>query len=87
VKSAKRMCLCVTIDGNSLTNAKACLPAYYYASVTVSYVGCAKTAERIDVLFGMETPGNPGNIVLDGVPIPYDEGVQCGFCKITLATY
>jgi len=27
---------------------------------------CAKTAERIDVLFGVEIPGNVRNIVLDG---------------------
>jgi len=26
---------------------------------------CAKTAERINVLFGVETPGEPRNIVLD----------------------
>jgi len=28
-------------------------------------VGCAKTVERIDVLFGVETIGGPRNIVLD----------------------
>jgi len=32
----------------------------------------AKTAERIDVLFAVETPGDPRNrpTVLGGVPIP-----------------
>jgi len=28
-------------------------------SVSVTRENCAKTAERIDVLFGGETPGNP----------------------------
>jgi len=31
---------------------------------------CAKTAERIDVLFEVETPGYPRNIVSDGSPRP-----------------
>jgi len=35
-------------------------------------MGCARTAERMDALFGLETPGN-------------GEGVQCGSCQITLA--
>jgi len=30
--------------------------------------GCAKTAERIDVPIGVETPGDPRNIVLMGIP-------------------
>jgi len=39
------------------------------ASVNLSVChagGCAKTAERIDILFGMETPGDPRDIALDG---------------------
>jgi len=45
----------------------------------------AKTAERIDVLFGMETPGDPRNIVLDGVPLARRaKGVRWGFYQITL---
>jgi len=34
--------------------------------VFVTRTGCAKTAERIDLLFRMETPGEPRNIVLNG---------------------
>jgi len=33
---------------------------------SVTRTGCAKMAERIDVLFGVETPGDPRNTVLDG---------------------
>jgi len=33
-------------------------------------MGCAEVAERIDVLFGMWTPGDSDNIVLDGDPHP-----------------
>jgi len=33
-----------------------------------------KTAERFDVLVGVETPGDAGKIVLDGGPIPHGEG-------------
>jgi len=32
-------------------------------SLSVMWMGCAKTAEWIDVLFGVETLGDPGNIV------------------------
>jgi len=55
-------------------------------SLTVTWAGCAKTADRIDVLFWVETPGDPGNVVLDGVSLPYgeEEGVQYGLCQITL---
>jgi len=35
-------------------------------SLSVTRAGCANTAERIDVLFGVDTPGNPRNIALDG---------------------
>jgi len=38
--------------------------------------GCAKTAEQIDVLSGVETHGDARNSVLDGVPMsPW----RCGF--------
>jgi len=42
----------------------------------------------IDVLFGVETPGDPRNIVLDVDPHLHGkvEGVWCGLCQITLAT-
>jgi len=30
-----------------------------YVCQSVTRAGCAKTAERIDVLFGMETPEDP----------------------------
>jgi len=54
---------------------------------SVMRAGCAKSAEWIDVLFGVETPGHPRNILLDGVPIPHGEGgVRCGRCQGTLAT-
>jgi len=57
-------------------------------SLSVMQAGCAKTAERIDVLFGAETTGDPRNIVLDGGSHPPRrwEGVRCGLCQITLAT-
>jgi len=45
--------------------------------------GQLKMAERIDVLFGVETLGYSRNIVLYGIPIPYSKGVQCGLCQIT----
>jgi len=52
-----------------------------YQSVTLA--GCAKTAERIDVLFGMETPGNPRNTILDGVSIPNGDkgGLNAAFVR------
>jgi len=31
---------------------------------------CAKMAERIEVLFGVETPGKPRHIILDEGPQP-----------------
>jgi len=37
---------------------------------TVTWVGCANTAERINVLFSVETPRDPRNIVLDRGPCP-----------------
>jgi len=36
------------------------------ASLSVNQAGCAKAAKRIEVLFGVETSGDPRNIVLDG---------------------
>jgi len=41
-------------------------------SVCLSWrqAGCAKTAEQISVLFGLETLGEPRNTVLDGGPRP-----------------
>jgi len=41
--------------------------------------GLCKTTERIDVLFMVETRGNPRNIVLDGCPIPHGEVLGRGF--------
>jgi len=35
-------------------------------SLSVTRLRCAKTAERIDVLFGTDTPGDPRHTVLDG---------------------
>jgi len=40
------------------------------ACQSVIQAGCAKMTEWIDVLFGMETPGDPRNIVLDEAPHP-----------------
>lgn len=37
-------------------------------SVLCRQLHFAKMAERIDVVFGLETPGDPRYIVLDGVP-------------------
>jgi len=49
--------------------------------------GCAKTAERIDVPFGVESSENPRNILLGLYP-PHDEGRRfaAAFDKL-LATY
>jgi len=54
---------------------------------------CAKTAERIEVLFGVKTIGtveHEGHIVLHRVPIPTERrcvgtGIRWGFHQITLA--
>jgi len=37
--------------------------------LSVTLVGYAKAAEQIDLLFGVEAPGDPRNVVLDGVCI------------------
>jgi len=44
---------------------------------SVMQAAVQKTAKRIDVLFGVETPGDPPR---------RGEGVRCGFHRITLAT-
>jgi len=45
------------------------MPAF--VSQSVCHVGeLCKMAELVDVLFGMETPVDPRDIVLDGGPIP-----------------
>jgi len=43
----------------------------------------AKTAERIDVLFAVETPGGPRNIALSGGPSTEEEG-EWGILPIVL---
>jgi len=57
-------------------------------SLSVMWVGYVWMAEGINILFGVETPGDPRNIVLDGVPIPlFRRGVVgCDLCQITLTT-
>jgi len=47
----------------------------------VTRAGCAKTAKRINIRFGVKTPGNPRNIVFDKTT-----WVRCGLCQITLDT-
>jgi len=42
--------------------------------LSVTEMGCAKMADQTDILFGVNTPGDPRNTVLDvglGVPIHY----------------
>jgi len=54
-------------------------------SLSVTHVGCAKTAERIDVLFGLESPGDPRNILLHGGPHPPRQGegrLDAAFSKL-----
>jgi len=52
------------------------------SSLSVMQLGCAKMAEQINILFGVETSGDAGNLVLDGGPHPprRGEGVQCSLC-------
>jgi len=49
---------------------------------------CAKTAEQIKILFGINTLGGPRNIVLDGRPKPQNDGrgIRCSFRQITLVS-
>jgi len=53
----------------------------------VSRAECLKTAEQIDVLFGVNTSADPRNIVSDGSPYPPRQGekVRCGLYQITLS--
>jgi len=54
---------------------------------SVIQAGRVQTAKRIDVHFGVETPGTP-ETVLDKGSVPHGEGekVRCGLSQITLAT-
>jgi len=36
----------------------------------VTRLSCAKTAERLEILFGVETLGDPRHVVLDADPDP-----------------
>jgi len=57
--------------------------------LSVTRLCLAKTAVRIEVLFGVETGGDARPIVLDGGPDPPTVGgafIQCGLFLITLAT-
>jgi len=52
---------------------------------TIMRAGCAKTAERIDVLFGVVIPGNPRNIVLNWGPhllTARGRGFDAAFAKL-----
>jgi len=55
-----------------------------FVSLSVTRAGCAETAEQINFLFVVETPGAPRNIVLDGGLHPHGEGG--GDCQITLTS-
>jgi len=44
-------------------------PVRLLVSLSVTRSDCAKTAERIDVLFEVETPYDPRNTVADWGPI------------------
>lgn len=58
------------------------------AGVCQSRVRLYKTAEWIEILCPVETPGGPDNIVLDGHPHPsWPGGIRCGLCHITFATF
>jgi len=65
-------------------------PVAWCVSQTVTWLHCAKTAERIEVLSGVKTHGDPEarNIVLDGGPNPaMVTEVRCGLSQITLASW
>jgi len=51
-------------------------------SLPVMQAGCAKTAEQIDVLFEVETPGDPIHIILDGGPYPLLQVGDAVFAKL-----
>jgi len=44
--------------------------------LSVTRLRCAKTAKKMEVLFGVETLGDPRHIVLDVVPITLQRGVS-----------
>jgi len=44
--------------------------------LSVTRLWCAETAERIEILFGVKTPGSPGNSLLDGGPDPPRRGEE-----------
>jgi len=50
-----------------------------FVSLYVAWTDRANAAERIDVLFGVQTPGNPRNAVIDRVPPPTARGEVMGF--------
>jgi len=52
----------------------------------LTWLHCVKMAERIKMLFGMNTLGGPRNIVLDGALIPpqREEGIRCSLRQSTL---
>jgi len=45
-------------------------PVAWCINLSVMLQRCAKTAERIEVLYRNETPGEPRHIVLDSIPNP-----------------
>jgi len=50
---------------------------------------CVKTAERINILFGVNTLGGLRNIVLDrgtDPPTARERVIRCTLCQITLAS-
>jgi len=52
--------------------------------MSLTQADCAKTAERIDILFGVEISGNSRNILLDGGRIHGGEGREfdAAFAKL-----
>jgi len=55
-------------------------------SLSVTRVGCAKRAERINVQFVVMTPGNPRNNVSDGGERGKGNKVRFGLCQDNLVT-
>jgi len=62
--------------------------AWASVSQSVTREECAKTVQRIEVLFGMKTLRNLRNTVLNRGLHPHNWGerIRCGLCQITLAT-
>jgi len=54
-----------SVQGVCMSVCLSCGPTWHH---------CAKTAEQIKILFGVNTPEGPRNILLDGVLIPHIEG-------------